>query len=73
MMQHGGHSGWRWKVPEDISGLKCLSSAIICTFYIVYINHKSIPWICSYSLEEEIELLSAIYIHELTVESEKER
>ena len=22
MMQHGGHSGWRWKVPEDISGLK---------------------------------------------------
>ena len=61
------------RYPKTFLVWKCLSSAIICTFYIVYINHKSIPWICSYSLEEEIELLSAIYIHELTVESEKDR
>ena len=74
-MQYGGlscgHGSWRWKVA--ISFRKCFSDVLFIAADVEHVNLQSFLKTFSYSLEEEIELLEAIYIHELTLEGPRER
>lgn len=56
-----------------ISFRKCFSDVLFIAADVVHVNLESFLKTFSYSLEEEIELLEAIYIHELTLEGPRER
>ena len=77
MMQYGGqpcsNGFWGWKVVQAISFWTCFSDIYFIVADLIHANLESFLETFSYSLGEEIELLEAIYIHELTLEGQRER